>query len=107
MVPRLEPTPAIRAIDGFTHRAFELLASPASRNAFDVTKEPAHLRDAYGLDVKLVRRGARQTSVIQFTTAATTAFQQIVAPFVPPSMERKLLPGLRGRCTVVPDSFEA
>jgi recombination protein RecA len=67
----------------------------------------SHLRDAYGLDVKLVRRGARQMSVIQFTTAATTVFQKIVAPFVPPAMERKLLPGLRGNCTVVPDSVEA
>ena len=65
-----------------------------------------HLRDAYGLDVKLTRRGTRQMSVIQFTTAATTVFQQIVAPFVPPAMERKLLPRLQGNCTVVPDSVE-
>ena len=66
-----------------------------------------HLRDAYGLDVKLTRRGTRQMSVIQFTTAATAAFQQIVAPFVPAAMERNLLPRFRGTCTVVPDSVEA
>jgi recombination protein RecA len=66
-----------------------------------------HLCDVYGLDVKLTRRGTRQMSVIQFTTAATTAFQQIVAPFVPAAMERKLLPRFRGNCAVVPDSVEA
>ncbi|MFN0056443.1 MAG: DUF1501 domain-containing protein [Planctomycetales bacterium] len=46
--PPFEATPPMRAIDGFTHRAFELLASPASRNAFDVAQEPDHVREAYG-----------------------------------------------------------
>src|SRR5207249_4647543 len=34
--------------DGFTRRAYEILASPASRDAFDLTREPAAVRDAYG-----------------------------------------------------------
>jgi recombination protein RecA len=66
-----------------------------------------HLRDAYGLDVKLIRRGALQKCFIQLSTAATTKFQEIVAPYVPPAMERKLLPGFRGRCTVRPQFVEA
>ena len=68
-----------------------------------------HLRDAYGLDVKLIRRGALQKCFIQFSTAATTKFQEIVAPYVPPAMERKLLPRFRlqGRCTVEPQFVEA
>src|SRR5207249_10699804 len=43
----------------------------------------AHLRDAYGLDVKLVRRGALQKCFVQFTTGATAKFQELVAPHAP------------------------
>lgn len=46
--PALEETIDTRNRDRFTRRAFELLASPASREAFDLTKEPPRLRDAYG-----------------------------------------------------------
>jgi recombination protein RecA len=66
-----------------------------------------YLRDAYDLDVKLTRRGRSQIAVLQFTTAATTRFQELVAPYVPPVMEYKLLPRLRGRCTVEPQFVEA
>src|SRR6266498_3388220 len=59
------------------------------------------------LDVKLIRRGALQKCFIQFSTAATTKFQEIVAPYVPPAMERKLLPRFQGRCTVEPQFVEA
>jgi hypothetical protein len=44
----IQSTTSMRAIDGYTHRAFELLMSPASRSAFDVAKEPSHVREAYG-----------------------------------------------------------
>jgi recombination protein RecA len=66
-----------------------------------------YLRDAYDLDVQLTRRGRSQIAVLQFTTAATTRFQELVAPYVPPVMEYKLLPRLRGRCTVEPQFVEA
>ena len=66
-----------------------------------------HLRDAYGLGVKLALRGARQMAVLQFTTSATSKFQEIVAPYIPPAMEYKLLPGFRGRCAVQPQFVEA
>ena len=53
-------------------------------------------RDTHGLDVKLQYRGARKVSVLQFSTAASEKFQKLVAPYVHPSMEYKLLPRFRG-----------
>jgi recombination protein RecA len=64
------------------------------------------LRDAHGLDVKLITRGTRQQQVIQFTTAASAQFQEIVAPYVHPSMDYKLLPRLRGQFTVEAEFVE-
>ncbi len=46
--PTLEATFNVRAVDGFTRKAFELLSSRATRDAFDFSKEPAAVRDAYG-----------------------------------------------------------
>jgi hypothetical protein len=46
--PALEATAATQNLDGFGRRAFELLASPASRHAFDLEKEPQKIRDLYG-----------------------------------------------------------
>jgi hypothetical protein len=46
--PALEMTAGMRNLDGFSRRAFELLASPASRDAFDVEREPARVRERYG-----------------------------------------------------------
>jgi recombination protein RecA len=61
-----------------------------------------HLRDTYGIDVRLRTRGERKQSVLQFTTAASTKFQELIAPFIHPSMEYKLLPRIRGRFCVQP-----
>jgi recombination protein RecA len=60
----------------------------------------SYLRDTYGLEVKLTSRGARQVSVLQFSTAASTKFQKLVAPYIHPSMEYKLLPRFRGEFSV-------
>jgi hypothetical protein len=46
--PTLETTFNVRAVDGYTQKAFELLSSQASRDAFDLTKEPAPVLEAYG-----------------------------------------------------------
>jgi hypothetical protein len=46
--PALEAKAGTRNLDGFARRAYELLASPASRDAFDLAKEPAKVRDFYG-----------------------------------------------------------
>ena len=59
-----------------------------------------YLRDTYGLEVKLMSRGARKVSVLQFSTAASEKFQKLVAPYVHPSMEYKLLPRFRGEFSV-------
>ncbi|ACY98833.1 intein-containing recombinase RecA [Thermomonospora curvata] len=61
-----------------------------------------YLRDTHGLDVRLIERGARKAGVLQFTTAASAKFQELIAPYVHESMDYKLLPRLRGRCTVEP-----
>lgn len=61
-----------------------------------------YLRDTHDLDVKLTVRGARGTSVLQFTTAASARFQNLIAPYVHPSMEYKLLPRFRGQFAVEP-----
>jgi recombination protein RecA len=62
-----------------------------------------YLQDSRGLDVKLIERGARRVSVVQFTTASTEKFQRLVAPYVHPSMGYKLLPRFRGRFRAQPE----
>jgi recombination protein RecA len=62
-----------------------------------------YLRDAHGLQVKLMDRGARKVSVLQFSAAASEKFQKLVAPYVHPSMEYKLLPRFRGEFDVKPE----
>jgi hypothetical protein len=48
--PALEATADMRSLDGYTRRAFELLATPASREAFNLAREPRQVRDFYGPD---------------------------------------------------------
>ncbi len=48
--PALEATAGMRNLDDCTPKAYELLASPASRDAFDLAKEPQTIRDFYGAD---------------------------------------------------------
>jgi len=66
----------------------------------------SHLRDVYALDVKLTTRGARRQAVLQFSTSATVKFQELVAPYMSPEMEYKLLPRFRSQCTVTPEFVE-
>ena len=66
-----------------------------------------YLRDTHKLDVKLTTRGARGQQVMQFTTESSAAFQAIVAPFVHPSMEYKLLPRFRGLFNLEPEFVAA
>jgi len=66
-----------------------------------------YLRDTHGLDIKLRVSGARKVAVLQFSTAASAKFQKLVAPYLHPSMEYKLLPGLRGRFNVEPEFVPA
>jgi hypothetical protein len=48
VAPVLEPTAGMRALDGYRSRAFGLLFAPASRDAFNLAKEPHKVRDFYG-----------------------------------------------------------
>ena len=72
--------------------------SPGSRERL-----AQYLRDTHGLDVKLIASGARKMSVLMFTTAASEKFQKIVAPYIHPSMDYKLLPRFRGQFSVKPE----
>lgn len=64
---------AVDGMDQFTRRAFELVMSPAIREAFDLNKEPTQLRARYGansfgaqsllLARRLVEAGARYVTV--------------------------------------------
>jgi recombination protein RecA len=65
-----------------------------------------YLRETHALDVRLTLRGRSRKAVLQFSTAATARFQELVGPYVPASMEYKLLPRFRGRCTVRPEFVE-
>jgi recombination protein RecA len=61
-----------------------------------------YLHDTHGLDVSLRQSGAAGKAVLVFSTAATAKFQELVAPYMAPSMEYKLLPRFRGRSQVTP-----
>src|SRR5699024_11204773 len=54
-----------------------------------------YLRDTHGVDSRLRSRGPRNQQVLQLTTAGTARFQEIVAPYVHPSMAYKLLERFR------------
>jgi recombination protein RecA len=65
-----------------------------------------YLRDTHGLDVRLRLSGTACKAVLVFSTAATAKFQELVAPYIAPSMEYKLLPRFRGQSTVTPQFVE-
>ncbi len=46
----VEPGPALDAMDAHYRKAFDLIASPEARKAFDLSKEPKSVRERYGLD---------------------------------------------------------
>jgi recombination protein RecA len=63
-----------------------------------------YLADTWGIRPKLVERGGQ--AILQFPTAETAKLHALIAPFVHPSMDYKLLPAYRGRFAVEP-SFTA
>jgi recombination protein RecA len=66
----------------------------------------AYLADTWGIRPKLMYRGKRQMPFLVFSKDETAKFHALIAPFVHPSMEYKLLPRYRGRFAVEP-VFEA
>ncbi|WP_204803492.1 intein-containing recombinase RecA [Mycobacterium riyadhense] len=65
-----------------------------------------YLRDTHGLDVRLRKAGVAAKTVLVFSTAATAKFQELVAPYMAPCMEYKLLPRFRGHSVVTPQFIE-
>jgi recombination protein RecA len=61
-----------------------------------------HLADTWGIRPRLTERGARKVSVLVFNKDETAKLHALIAPFVHPSMEYKLLPKYRGRYGVEP-----
>lgn len=68
----VEESPLIDGMDEFYKKAFDLIASPAAKKAFDIADEPGKLRDAYGrtpvgqgclLARRLVEAGVRLATV--------------------------------------------
>jgi recombination protein RecA len=59
-----------------------------------------YLADNWGIWATLSERGARKVAVLTFTNAESTKFQALIAPFIHPSMEYKLLPRFRGKFAV-------
>ncbi|MFY9782764.1 MAG: recombinase RecA [Acidimicrobiales bacterium] len=62
-----------------------------------------YLADTWGIRATLKKKGARKTAELTFTNAESAKFHALIAPFVHPSMEYKLLPGFRGHFDVQPE----
>ena len=65
-----------------------------------------YLRDTHGLDTSWRLSGARKMAVLTFATASSRRFLRLVGPYVHPSMDYKLLEGLRGQFAVQPELVE-
>jgi recombination protein RecA len=75
--------------------------SPGSRRRL-----AQYLRDTHGVNVHLRTAGTAQKAVLVFSTAGTELFQKLIAPYVHPSMDYKLLPRFRQRFSVEPEYVE-
>ena len=60
-----------------------------------------YLRDTWDLDVRLT--SVRGKAIVVFSKLATEEFQALIAQYVHPSMDYKLLPRYRGRFNVTPE----
>ncbi len=65
-----------------------------------------HLAGAFDLHPTLSLRGARQQAVLSFVKDETAKLHGLIAPFVHPSMQYKLLERFRGRFAVEPEFVE-
>ncbi|MHB8671107.1 MAG: recombinase RecA [Acidimicrobiales bacterium] len=61
-----------------------------------------HLGDTWGIRPSLRERGALRQSVFAFSKGETAKLHALIAPFVHPSQDHKLLPRYRGRFEVEP-----
>jgi recombination protein RecA len=65
-----------------------------------------YLRDVHGVDSRLSTRGAPKQAVLAMTHAGSDKLLELVAPYVHPSMDHKLLSPLRGQFAVEPQFVE-
>ncbi|HEX6423272.1 MAG TPA: recombinase RecA, partial [Acidimicrobiales bacterium] len=73
--------------------------------AFDPTSRErlrAHLADTWGIEARVMERGARRQAVLVFSEDETAKLHALIAPFVHPSMTHGLLPRYQGRFSVEP-----
>jgi Protein of unknown function (DUF1501) len=91
---------ALRDMDAFQTRAFELLTSPASQRAFRLDQEPAALRDSYGRNIygqsvllarRLIEAGTR-VACISWAEHANATWDTHANNFV--DLKGRLLPQL-------------
>ncbi len=68
---------------------------PTSRNRL-----VDYLESTWGIHARLIKRAGM--AVLTFTNSETAKFHALIAPFVHPSMDYKLLPAYRGRFSVEP-----
>jgi recombination protein RecA len=61
-----------------------------------------YLADTWGIRSRVKESGATRTAVMIFDTAESAKLHALIAPFVHPSMEYKLLPRFRGHFAVEP-----
>ncbi len=101
-VAHLERNPDARLLDENFHQAYTLMSSAEAREAFDLTAEPAALREAYGgnkfgqsclLARRLIERGVRFVTVNMFETVFNEITWDIhgSAPFSPIECYRDLV----------------
>ena len=62
----------------------------------------AYLADTWGIRAKLVASGSAKRALLVFDNAETAKLNALIAPFVHPSMDYKLLPSYRGKFAVEP-----
>ena len=88
-----EKADALDAVDTFYERAYGMLSSPKAREAFDINKEPAKLRDEYGrtqpgarllMARRLVESGVRFVTLTYGGWDMHTNIRQNIERRVPP-----------------------
>ncbi|HKX74118.1 MAG TPA: recombinase RecA [Acidimicrobiia bacterium] len=65
-----------------------------------------YLADTWGIRGRLTSSGATGKALVIFDRAATDRFQEVVAPYIHPSMAYKLLPRFHGQFDVQPQFIE-
>ena len=65
-----------------------------------------HLADTFDLHPTLTERGRRRMPVLVFGKTETAKLHELIAPFVHPSMQHKLLERFRGQFSVEPEFVE-